>query len=88
MAQLRRGGKELLDALNTDIDRIEDLAIDNPQAVRQLARRLRARVRDEVRPLLVRADDKQSLEQRVDELEKKLTELAATSNVRQFRKAE
>lgn len=76
--QLRRGAAQLLEFLNSDLDAIEDMAIDNPQAVRKLARRMRARLRDDLRPMLMRADDAQpSLEARLAALERQLSELKA-----------
>lgn len=74
--QLRRGAAQLLDFLNSDLDSIEDYAIDNPAAVRKLARRMRARLRDELRPMLMRADDTPpSVEERIAALERQLAEL-------------
>lgn len=76
--QLRRGAAQLLDFLNSDLDSIEDYAIDNPAAVRKLARRMRARLRDELRPMLMRADEAQpSIEERIAALERQLSELKA-----------
>lgn len=76
--QLRRGADQLLDFLNSDLDSIEDYAIDNPAAVRKLARRMRARLRDELRPMLMRADEAQpSIEERIAALERQLSELKA-----------
>lgn len=53
--QLRRGAGQIIQILTDHLDRIEELAIDNPQAVRKCARMMRTCIRDELRPMLIRA---------------------------------
>lgn len=76
--QLRRGADQLLSDLYTDLDSIEDMALDNPQAVRTLARRMRKRMREDLYKMLLRADGAQpSIEERFEALEQQIAELKA-----------
>ena len=69
MSQLRRGARQALEYINADLDSIEDYAIDNPQAVRKLARRIKERLRDEIEPMLRRPSNETSIEARLKALE-------------------
>lgn len=76
MAQLMRGARQALELINADLDAIDDVAIDNPAAVRKLARRIRERLREEIEPRLYRATaDRLSIEDRVAALEEQLQAL-------------
>jgi len=86
MAQLRRGARQALEYLYADLDDIDRYALDNPAAVRKLARRIKERLQEEVEPMLQRAEQP-SLEQRVKALEERIEQMAA-GNVTRFRKAE
>lgn len=88
MAQLRRGARQALDYLMADLDSIEDYAIDNPAAVRKLARRCKERLRDELEPMLQRPTNETAIESRLKALEAKVQELSASGNITRFRKAE
>ncbi len=70
--QLKRGARETLDIVYSDIETILRLSHD-PLAVEQLARRIRDRIRDEVEPRLQRAAP--TIEQRLEKLEKEVSEL-------------
>lgn len=77
MAQLRRGARQALDYINADLDEIEDCAIDNPQAVRKLARRIKERLREEIQPMLQRPSNETSIEARLKALETEVASLKA-----------
>lgn len=86
--QLKRGARETLDILYSDIETILRLSHD-PLAVEQLARRIRDRIRDDVEPRLQRAAP--TIEQRVEALEKRVGELTERKVIvlpEQRRKAE
>lgn len=85
MAQLRRGARTSLEFILSDLDQIEDYAVDNPQAVRKLARRIKERLRDEIEPMLRRPSNETSIEARIKALE---TEVEALKAPRLLRKAE
>jgi CRP-like cAMP-binding protein len=82
--QLKRGARETLDIIYSDLETILNLSHD-PLAVEQLARRIRDRVRDDVEPRLQRAAP--TVEQRLETLERQMAELQERKIV-QFRKAE
>jgi hypothetical protein len=82
--QLKRGARETLDIIYSDLETILSLSHD-PLAVEQLARRIRDRVRDDVEPRLQRAAP--TVEQRLETLERQMAELQERKIV-QFRKAE
>lgn len=63
--QLRPGARKALDYLYNDLDDIENHAHDNPAAVRKLARLIRTRLRDEIEPMLQRAANDPTLEDRI-----------------------
>lgn len=80
--QLRRGAGQILEALTDHLDRIEELAIDNPQAVRKCARMMRTCIRDELYPMLIRAgkikpNDQGDDERQAPDYEKRLARLEA-----------
>lgn len=77
MSQLRRGARQALEYINADLDSIEDYAIDNPQAVRKLARRIKERLRDEIEPMLRRPSNETSIEARLKALEDEVKALKA-----------
>lgn len=55
--------------MQTPLWLVADCAIDNPQAVRKLARRIKERLRDEIQPMLQRPSNETSIEvQRMIEL--------------------
>lgn len=87
MAQLRRGARTSLEFILADLDQIEDFAIDNPQAVRKLARRIKERLRDEIEPMLQRPSNETSIEARLKVLEAEVQALKE-STPRLLRKAE
>lgn len=77
MAQLMRGARQALELINADLDAIDDVAIDNPAAVRKLARRIRERLREEIEPRLIRANTETSLEARIASLEEQVKKLVS-----------
>lgn len=77
MAQLRRGARTSLEFILSDLDQIEDYAVDNPQAVRKLARRIKERLRDEIEPMLRRPSNETSIEARLKALEDEVKALKA-----------
>lgn len=85
MAQLRRGARTSLEFILSDLDQIEDYAVDNPQAVRKLARRIKERLRDQIEPMLQRPSNETSIEARLKALEAKV-ELLESSTPRLLRK--
>lgn len=88
MAQLRRGARQALDYIRADLDQIEDCAIDNPQAVRKLARRIKERLRDEIEPMLQRPSNETAIEARLRALESEIAAIKAAGVPRLLRKAE
>ena len=75
MAQLKRGGKETLDALLSDLVWIDHHAADNPAAVRKLTQRIRDRIEQEVKPYLLRAEP--TIEARLKAVEEAVQALEA-----------
>jgi len=75
MAQLMRGAREALELISADLDAIDDVAIDNPAAVRKLVRRIKERLRDDIEPRLYRANTNTSIEVRVALLEEQIRQL-------------
>jgi hypothetical protein len=67
MAQLKRGGKLILDYLYSDLAFIDAHAADDPAAVRRLTQIIRERIREDIEPLLMRAEP--TIEARLRELE-------------------
>jgi CRP-like cAMP-binding protein len=82
MAQFKRGGKQLLDYLYADLDMIDHHAPDNPAAVRRLTQVLRDRIREDIEPMLIRAEP--TLEARIRALEEAVSDLRA-GNVSRFK---
>ena len=86
-AQRKRGGKLILDYLYADLAMIDHEAPDNPAAVRRLTQAIRDRIREDIEPLLMRAEKADpGLEQRLREVEEWIAR--QESNVTQFRKAQ
>lgn len=85
MAQLRRGARQALDYLYADLDDIFEYAPDNPAAVRKLVARIRERLKEEVEPMLERAEQP-SLDRRVKALEDAVERLTTSSNVTKFKR--
>lgn len=85
MAQLRRGARQALDYLYADLDDIFEYAVDNPTAVRKLVKRIRERLKEEVEPMLERAEQP-SLDRRVKALEDAIERLTTGSNVTKFKR--
>jgi hypothetical protein len=75
MAQLMRGARQALELINAELDAIDDVAIDNPAAVRKLVRRIKERLREEIEPRLYRANADTSLEVRVALIEEQIRQL-------------
>lgn len=77
--QLKRGGKQILDYLYSDLAYIDEHALDNPAAVRRITQVIRDRIRADIEPLLMRAEPTlearvKALEERIDQLVRKDTE--------------
>jgi CRP-like cAMP-binding protein len=85
MAQLKRGGKLILDYLYSDLAFIDEHAADDPAAVRRLTQVIRDRIREDIEPLLMRAEP--TIEARLKALEDWRDSLEQP-NVTRFRKAE
>lgn len=83
--QLKRGGKQTLDALLSKLSYIDHYAPDNPAAVRELTQQIRDQIEEEIKPYLMRADPDH--EQRLKALEEWREQLER-ANVTQFRKAQ
>ena len=84
-AQRKRGGKLILEYLYSDLAFIDQHAADDPAAVRRLTQVIRERIREDIEPLLMRAEP--TIEARLKELEDWRAGLEQ-SNVTRFRKAE
>lgn len=82
-AQRKRGGKLILDYLYSDLAYIDHHADDDPAAVRRLTQAIRDRIREDIEPLLMRAEP--TIEARIKSLEDRFDQL---TNVSRFRKAE
>jgi hypothetical protein len=85
MAQLKRGGKQTLEAFRNKLDYIDHYTADNPAAVRKLTQQLRDMLEEEIKPHLIRAAP--DLEQRIKELEEWRASIEQP-NVTRLRKAE
>lgn len=73
--QLRPNAGRALDFIFDDLDEAEKCAHDDPVSTKKLIRKIRARLVDEIRPMLERAPDKTAkltLEARVATLEAEL----------------
>ena len=66
-AQRKRGGKLILEYLYSDLAFIDEHAADDPAAVRRLTQVIRERIREDIEPLLMRAEP--TIEARLKELE-------------------
>ena len=75
MAQLRWGARRSLDAIYADLADIIDLATDDPSTVRKLAHRITTRMREEIEPKLQRDGATPILEQRIEILERQMSDL-------------
>lgn len=70
--QLKRGARETLDHLYSDLEYILQNSHD-PIAVEKLARRIRERIQEEIEPRLQRAAP--TVEQRIETLEQQVADL-------------
>jgi plasmid stabilization system protein ParE len=82
-AQRKRGGKQILDYLYSDLTWVDHYAADDPAAVRRYTQAIRDRIREDIEPLLMRADP--SVEARLKELEEWKERIEA-GNITKFRK--
>lgn len=82
MAQLRRGARQALDYLYADLDEADELALDNPAAVRKLIRLAKRRLQEDIEPMLQRAEQP-NIEQRVKAIE---DWIAGQGNVTRFKR--
>lgn len=84
--QRKRGGKLILEYLYSDLAYIDQHAADDPAAVRRLTQLIRERIRDDIEPLLMRAEP--SMDARVKELEQWRERVEAGNVTKLFRKVE